>query len=215
MKHPICIVLFALGAVACKASEPAPTASTSSTEKESASAAPAPTPKAIDPESLKTLTLDPAASKFNFVAAKITKKHDGAFKQYSGTATVVGGELHSIVVEVETPSVEVDDPKLTEHLKTADFLDVEKFPKATFKSLGITKKPVDGATHEVTGELTLHGVTQSITFPATINVTPTSVTASGEVTIDRQKFAVTYPGMPDDLIKDDVVLSPSFVFVQK
>lgn len=210
MKRQFCILLLATAAstAACKAAEPAPTGMASAAE-------PAASPKATDPASVATLTLDPAQSKFDFVGAKITQSHDGQFKQYTGTATVVGGELHSVVVEVATASVESDDPKLTGHLKTADFLDVEKFPKATFKSLGISKKPAPGATHEISGELTLHGVTQPITFPATVNVAPTAVTASGQVTIDRQKFAITYPGMADDLIKDAVVLKPSFVFVKK
>jgi polyisoprenoid-binding protein YceI len=209
MKRQICMfVLFtAASAGACK-SEPAPSGP-------AASAEPAATPKAIDPESLKTLPLDPAQSKFDFVASKITKSHAGSFKQLTGTATVVSGELRSVVVEVETGSVEADDPKLAGHIKTADFLDVEKFPKATFRSSNITKKALPGATHEVTGDLTLHGVTQPITFPVTVNVAPAAVTASGQVTINRQKFAVTYPGAPDDLIKDDVVLKPSLVFVQK
>jgi polyisoprenoid-binding protein YceI len=211
MKRQICVFLLLLPAAvagACKSAEPPPASAPPGAE-------PAATPKATDPESLKTLTLDPAQSKFDFVASKITKSHDGAFKQYGGTATVVGSELHSVMVEVETASVEADDPKLTGHIKTADFLDVEKFPKATFKSSSIVAKPAPGATHEVTGELTLHGVTQVITFPATVNVAPAAVTASGQISIDRQKFAVTYPGMPDDLIKDTVVLKPTFVFVQK
>src|SRR5688500_9968965 len=122
MKRQICMfVLFtAASAGACK-SESAPAGPTASAE-------PA-TPKAIDPESLKTLPLDPAQSKFDFVASKITKSHSGSFKQLTGTATVVSGELHSVVVEVETASVEADDPDLAGHIKTADFLDVEKFPK--------------------------------------------------------------------------------------
>lgn len=208
MKRLIRLSFLAIAAAACQSSGPA-------TSTAAPGAEPTATPQATDPASLKTLTLDAAQSKFDFVAAKITKSHNGAFKQYSGIATVVGDDLHSVVVEVETASIEVDDPKLTGHLKTADFLDVEKFPKATFKSSAVTKKATAGATHEITGALTLHGVTQQITFPVTVNVAPTAVTASGQITIDRQKFSVTYPGMPDDLIKDDVVLKPSFVFVQK
>jgi polyisoprenoid-binding protein YceI len=164
---------------------------------------------------VKTLTLDPAASRFDFVAAKITKSHNGSFKQFSGVATLLGEELHSVALEVETASTEADDPKLTGHLKSPDFLDVEKFPKATFKSSSIEPKRAGSATHEVSGALTLHGVTQQLTFPATVSVTPTAVTGTAEVSIDRQKFGVIYPGMPDDLIKDAVVLKPTFVFPRK
>ena len=210
MLRHICVTLLAAScALSCK----------SDTEtKAVASAEPAPaatTPKATDPATVKIITLDPAASKFDFEASKITKTHHGAFKQFSGSATLVGEELQSVSVEVETPSVEVDEPKLTAHLKTADFLDVEKFPKATFKSSSITKKPSGAFTHEISGALTLHGVTENVTFPATVSVGPTSVSGSGVVRIDRQKFGVVYPGMPDDLIKDEVVLKPSFVFTRK
>jgi hypothetical protein len=46
-------------------------------------------------------------------------------------------------------------------------------------------------------------------------VTPTTVSGSGTIRIDRQKFGVKYPGMPDDLIKDEVVLEPNLVFTRK
>lgn len=207
MKRQICIALFtAAAATACK-SEPAAVTTTGAAQ------AAEPVAK-TDPASVKTLGLDTAASKFDFDAAKITKTHHGSFKQFSGKATLLDDQLHSIAVEVETPSVEADDPQLTGHLKSADFLDVEKFPKATFKSSSISAKPAGAFTHQVTGALTLHGVTQEITFPVTVTQTPTSVTGAGEVTIDRQKFGVKYPGMPDDLIKDDVVLKPTFVFAK-
>lgn len=210
MLRQICVTLVAATCVLGCKSEAETSAPTPSSEP---SATPAATPpKATDPATVKILSLDPAASKFDFDAAKITKTHHGSFKQFSASATLVGEELQSVTAEVETPSIEADDPKLTGHLKTADFLDVEKFPKATFKSSSITEKPSGAYTHEISGALTLHGVTENVTFPATVAVTPTSVTASGELRIDRKKFGVVYPGMPDDLIKDEVVLKPSFVF---
>jgi polyisoprenoid-binding protein YceI len=214
MKLEICISLLALAAwaPACQSSESASATKTATAEPTAGE--PAATPKATDPASVKMLALDPAASKFDFQAAKITKTHNGVFKQFSGAVTLIGDDLQSIAAEVDTASIEADDPKLTGHLKSPDFLDVEKFPKATFKSSHITKKPAGGATHEVSGALTLHGVTQEVTFPATVSVTPASVTASGEVRIDRQKFGVIYPGMPDDLIKNEVVLKPHFVFTK-
>jgi polyisoprenoid-binding protein YceI len=211
MKLEICISLLALAALApaCKSTESA------TATKEPAAGEPAAAPKATDPDSVKVLALDPTASKFDFQAAKITKTHSGVFKQFSGAVTLIGNDVQSIAAEVDTASVEADAADLTGHLKSADFLDVEKFPKATFKSSNITKKPVGSATHEVSGALTLHGVTQEITFPATVSVTPASVTASADVRIDRQKFGVIYPGMPDDLIKNEVVLKPHFVFTKE
>jgi len=210
MLRPMCVTLLAAAcAVGCKSDTPAPAPSAA------AEPAPVSSAKGTDPAAVKILTLDPAASTFAFDAAKITRTHHGSFKQFSGTATLVGDELQAVTVEVETPSIEADDPKLTGHLQSPDFLDVQKFPKATFKSSSIVAKPSGAHTHEVSGALTLHGVTENITFPATVRVAPASVTGSGEVRIDRKKFGVVYPGLPDDLIKDEVVLRPSFVFARK
>jgi polyisoprenoid-binding protein YceI len=217
MQRPLFIALLAatIGSTACQTSEKTSdnaTGTRPSTESPAGAAPAAEVPKATDPASVKTLILDPSASKFDFSAAKVTKTHHGSFKRFTGVATQIGEELQSIAVEVDTASVDIDDPKLTQHLKTPDFLDVEKFPKATFKSSGIQKKPAGEATHEISGDLTLHGVTQPVTFPAKISLTPAGVSGSGVIRIDRQKFGVRYPGMPDDLIKDEVTLEPSFVF---
>ena len=210
--RPIAVPLLAAAcALGCRA-DTETRASSSSAEP---ALAPAAVPKAADPATVKILSLDPAASRFDFEAAKITRTHRGSFKQFSGSATLVGGALQAVTVEVETPSLEADEPKLAAHMKTADFLDVEKFPKATFKSSSIVEKPSGAYTHEIAGALTLHGITENVTFPATVNVTPASVSGSGEVRIDRKKFGVVYPGLPDDLIKDEVVLKPSFVFTRK
>jgi polyisoprenoid-binding protein YceI len=161
------------------------------------------------------LTLVPDSSKLQLSMAKITKTHSGSFGKFTGNATLSGEQVQSVSFSVDTASLQTDTEKLTEHVKSKDFLEVEKFPTATFKSSSVVAKPVGGATHEVTGELTMHGVTQQISFPATIDITPDSVTGRAEVAIDRQKFGVAYPGMPDDLIKDEVVLKPTFVFLRK
>jgi polyisoprenoid-binding protein YceI len=213
MQRPLFIALLAaaIGSPACKTADKA-TETHVAAESPAGAARAAETPKATDPASVKTLSLDPGASKFDFSAAKVTMTHRGSFKRFTGIATLIGDELQSLAVEVDTASIEVDDPKLTGHLKTPDFLDVEKFPKATFKSSGIQKKPAGEATHEISGDLTLHGVTQAVTFPAKISVTSAGLSGSGVIRIDRQKFGVRYPGLPDDLIKDEVTLEPSLVF---
>ena len=58
----------------------------------------------------------------------------------------------------------------------------------------------------MTGNLELHGVTKSIKFPATVKASGDSVEVDAEFAINRKDFGVVYPGMPDDLIKDDVLL---------
>ena len=161
-------------------------------------------PKAAAPAG-ESLNCDVAASSIGFVGAKITGDHKGSFKQFSGKATVSGGKAVSAEFTVQTASVEADAEKLTGHLKSPDFFDVAKFPTATFKSSEI-KEGGEGGTHTVTGNLTLHGVTKKISFPATIKAEGGSATAKAEFKINRKDFGIVYPGKPDDLIKDDVLL---------
>jgi len=149
-----------------------------------------------------------AGSKFEFVGAKVTKKHEGAFNVFSGSIDLVDQDPQKsvVLVEVAMASLTADNPKLTAHLKSPDLLDVEKYPKATFRSTSIAPSSDSLATHSVTGNLEFHGVTKSITVPAKVKVGTDSVDADAEFAIDRKQFGVIYPGMPDDLIKDEVLL---------
>jgi polyisoprenoid-binding protein YceI len=149
-----------------------------------------------------------ADSKVDFVGAKVTRKHDGSFQTFSGTVDLVDNDptKSSVSATIDIASLKSDDEKLTGHLKSPDLLDVGKFPQATFTSTGIKAGGEKGATHTVTGNLQLHGVTKSISFPATIKAGADAVDVDAEFAINRKDFGIVYPGMPDDLIKDDVLL---------
>lgn len=149
-----------------------------------------------------------ADSKIEWVGAKVTRKHDGSFETFNGSVNLVDGDptKSSVTAEIDVTSVKSDEEKLTGHLKSADLLDVAKFPKATFTSTSIQAGGANGATHTVTGNFQFHGVTKSISFPATIKTSADAVDVSAEFAINRKDFGVVYPGMPDDLIKDDVLL---------
>src|SRR6185295_13621460 len=134
---------------------PAP-ASTAANAQPAAQNAPSTlTPKAAEAGPSSQLTLDPAASKLEIVAAKITHSHDGSFKQFNGTASIAGDQVQAVSFDVDTASLQTDTEKLTAHIKTKDFLDVEKFPKASFKSTSVVAKSAGSDTHEITGQLTL------------------------------------------------------------
>jgi len=83
---------------------------------------------------------------------------------------------------------------------------VAKFPKATFVSTKIEPSSSGASTHTVTGNFELHGVKKSITFPATIQVTPENVAVDAEFAINRKDFGIVYAGKADDLIRDEVVI---------
>lgn len=151
----------------------------------------------------QTYKFDGTTSKVEWVGAKVTRKHDGGFKQLTGTVSLVDNDptKSSVNVDVDTASIWSDDEKLTGHLKSPDFFDVAKFPKATFQSTKIEKA---GEKYNVTGNLAMHGVTKSVTFPATVQTKPDGVDVKADFVINRKDFGIVYPGMANDLIKDEV-----------
>lgn len=153
-------------------------------------------------------TFSNVGSKVSFVGAKVTGKHEGGFGTFTGTVMLVEQDptKSSVTAEIEVASLTTDAEKLTGHLKSPDLLDVEKYPKARFTSTSIKAGGDKGATHTVTGNFELHGATKSITFPATIKVSGDAVEVDAEFAISRKEFGILYPGKPNDLIKDDVLI---------
>ena len=159
-------------------------------------------------------TLDVLAdsSAIGFVGAKLTGTHEGSFKKFTGSATLKDGKATSVNFEVDTTSVVTDAEKLTGHLKSADFFDVEKFPKASFASTKITEKAEGDYTHEIEGTLDLHGKKKVVKFPAKVTVADGKASGVTEFTINRKDFGIVYAGMPDDLIKDEVLMKLNLNF---
>ena len=170
--------------------------------------------KAASPQTAATgqkYAITPQNSKIEFIGSKVTGSHNGSFEKFSGEIHYAGNDptQSHVAITIDAASVKADDPKLTEHLKTADFFDVAKFPEAKFESTAIKPGGEKGATHTVTGNLTLHGVTKSITFPATIAVSGDTATVDANFAINRKDFGINYPGAQDNLIRDDVVMKLS------
>ena len=157
---------------------------------------------------LETLTFSNETSKIDWVGAKVTLKHDGGFKTFTGKLELADGKLEGgkVSVEIDMKSVWSDAEKLTGHLLSPDFFDVEKFPKSEFVSTEIKAGGAEGATHTVTGNLTLRGVTKSVSFPAKVEISDSEVKATAEFSINRKDFDIVYPGKPDDLIHDNVTI---------
>jgi polyisoprenoid-binding protein YceI len=140
--------------------------------------------------------ITPEGSKIEFYGHAPTPPHghDGGFKKFSGSIKPAGDDLtkSTINVEIDVDSLWTDDDgksnKLTAHLKSPDFFDVKKFPKATFVSKEIKAEKKGDDTHVITGDLTLHGTTKSVSIPAKVTTTDDAVTIDGKVTIDRTEF---------------------------
>jgi polyisoprenoid-binding protein YceI len=110
-----------------------------------------------------TWDLDVAHSHVGFTVRHLmVSKVRGTFKDYS--ATIVTGadpSGSSVNATVQMASISTGDDGRDQHLRTNDFFDVENFPTMTFASTGVTGS---GSDYEVTGDLTIKGVTKSVTF---------------------------------------------------
>jgi polyisoprenoid-binding protein YceI len=168
----------------------------------------APESGSAKPANAETLVISPENSKVEFVAAKVTRSHNGSFKQFAGAIDLVKNNVEAsrVTIDIQTSSVVTDEDALTKHLQTPDFFDVAKFPKATFTSTKIETANAGGATYNVTGNFELHGIKKSIAFPATITVAPDSVSVNAEFAINRKDFGVVFQNKTDDLIRDGVVI---------
>lgn len=154
-------------------------------------------------------------SSIDFVGAKVTGDHKGKFPNFDGRIEYSGAMPSAVSFEIDLATLETDTPKLTAHLKTADFFDVAKYPKATFVSTSITPVPAGdatGKTHEVKGVLDLHGMKKEVTIPVKASVTPAEVVTTSEFTINRHDWGISYRGAADDLIRDDVLIKLNLVF---
>lgn len=151
----------------------------------------------------KTYTVQPDST-IGFIGSKVTGSHEGGFKKFTGIFTAAEGKLTPAqMIVIDMKSLWADSEKLAGHLKNEDFFDVEKFPTSSFITTAIAEAD-KGFT--VTGNLTLHGVTKSISFPADIQVTDDEVKVQAKFSIKRFDFNIKYPGRADDLIRDEVVI---------
>ena len=145
-----------------------------------------------------------AESKIGFVGSKVTGSHNGGFKNFAGSIHVDAGKIvGGPEVKINMASTWADNGRLEGHLKTPDFFDVANFPTSTFT---VTSIENSGNEPKITGNLNLHGVTKSVSFPANIQVAADAVTVKAEFAINRKDFNINFRGMPNDLIRDNVVI---------
>ena len=155
----------------------------------------------------QTLAINKEKSEVTWRGAKVTASHDGGFKEFDGTVSTEKGALTNVAVTINTASLYTEPEDLQNHLKSPDFFDVAKYPTATFEASTFeAAADTAGNTHMVTGNLTMLGKTNSVTFPAKISISEGMVSASAEFQINRMDWGIEYKGMADDLIKNDVAI---------
>jgi polyisoprenoid-binding protein YceI len=109
-----------------------------------------------------TWAIDPSHSSIEFVARHLmVTKVRGRFGGLDGAVTIAADPLQSSVhAQVDANSVDSGDAKRDEHLRSADFFDVERYPTIEFQSTGVEERG-DGR-YTLVGDLTVHGVTKSV-----------------------------------------------------
>jgi|SRR6185436_11120254 len=177
--------------------------------------------------------VDIQSSHVEWIGTKVSGYHTGTINIKNGELAVSGGNITGGNFTMDMTSIVASGPasvdekmsgKLTGHLHSPEFFDVGKFPEAAFVITGV--KPFSGTvnddndtrqeklneykvpdpTHTVSGNLTVKGITKNIEFPAKIIVKDNSVEARAKFNIDRKQWDITYPGQPDDLIRDEIHL---------
>jgi polyisoprenoid-binding protein YceI len=165
----------------------------------------------------KPVAVSTSASKVVWLAKKVTGEHNGTVAISKGSLDVDGNKLVGGSFTIDLKSIvckDLTDPtynqKFITHISSGDFFEVEKFPTANFV---ITK--VVG--NQISGNMTVKGITKAITFPAQISVTGGKVAATASITLDRTDYNIKYgskkffESIGDKAIYDDFALTVSLV----
>jgi polyisoprenoid-binding protein YceI len=165
---------------------------------------------------------DPMHSKLTFSITHMgISDVDGLFNKFQASATASKADFSDAVFEltVEVPSINTQVEMRDNHLRSADFFEVEKYPTMTFKSTSITKISKDK--YKLTGNLTLRGITKSVTMDLWYRGTnvddKTKKSTSGfqlTGTIKRSDFNVG-PKFPAPMLSDEVKIKADGEFISE
>ncbi|TDE18196.1 YceI family protein [Dyadobacter psychrotolerans] len=161
-------------------------------------------------------------SELTWLGKKVTGEHTGKISLKEGVITMDGAKLTGGKFVADLTSITCTDltdkeynGKLIGHLKSDDFFSVEKHPTATFV---VTKvAPKSAGVYDVTGNLTIKGITKPTTFPVTVKTTSTGAEATGTLVVDRSKYDIKYnsksffENLGDKMINDDFTIDVKLV----
>jgi polyisoprenoid-binding protein YceI len=161
-------------------------------------------------------TIDPSHTRLGFVArhAMVTKVR-GAFNEFEGTAVLDAENVADsrVSVTIKAKSIDTRNPQRDEHLRSNDFLAMDDYPELTFVSTGARRTGDNDV--ELTGDLTVRGVTRPVTIPFQFEGAATDpfgnlrIGFEGSTTINRKDFGVTWNAPLETggvLVSDKIVL---------
>ena len=162
---------------------------------------------------VETYDIDSVHSSVAFKIRHFVSKVPGSFTKFAGTITVDRDNLanSSVTATIDVGSVSTANDARDKHLKSPDFFDAEKFTTITFKSKAW--KTTGEGTFDVTGDLTIHGVTKEVVLKTTsLGFAPGMRGAQlagfeATTTIKKSDFGVAGPAMLAAAVGDDVAIT--------
>jgi polyisoprenoid-binding protein YceI len=166
----------------------------------------------------ETYVIDKNHSDASFQIRHFASKVRGRFADFGGTiqADPAKPEASSVEFTIKTASIDTNQPDRDKDLRSANFFDAEKFPEITFKSTKVT--PAGKDKYDVTGTLTMHGVSKEITLPVTLlgmMKDPRGNEIASfelETKLNRKDFGINWNKTLDNgglMLSDDVVVQIS------
>jgi polyisoprenoid-binding protein YceI len=171
--------------------------------------------------------VDPATSKITWSGSKPGKTHTGTINIAKGTLSAANNNITKGMFLIDMTTLVVTDlqmgsgkEQLEAHLKGTvdekrdDFFNVRDYPSATFEITSVVPAASEGATHNITGNLTMKGQTKSITFPASVVIAGDKISAvAASFTINRLDWGIKFmsksvlDNLKDGFIEDTVALT--------
>ena len=163
----------------------------------------------------ETWTVDKAHSSAEFKVRHLMANVTGRFRTFDATVNLDRAKPANSSVEftIDAASIDTNNTNRDEHLRSPDFFDAAKYPSITFKSVSIKERSKDQ--YDVTGDLTMHGVTRRITIP--VSFLGFAKTQRGEkagfeieTKIDRKDYGIVWNRALDEggvMLGDDVKVS--------
>lgn len=169
--------------------------------------------------SANAFQIDPQSSSINWTASKVGGQHNGTLAISGGNINLQDGAIQGGTINLDMNAIAVLDlegeqrAKLENHLRTGDFFEADKHPAGAFEIVSVA--PVAGnpeVTHQITGNLTLKGVSKSVTIPANVVIAGDMISAiTPSFTINRTEWGINYRSgilgtAKDKIIADEIGL---------
>lgn len=141
--------------------------------------------------------IESSLSNVDWTGRKVSGSHNGTIDIKAGSLTLDGGKLVGGNFIIDTTSIKILDvtdsatnAQFAGHLASDDFFASEKFPIATFEITAVTS--VAETAYHIDGNLTIKGITEPVTFDATMDICSGELTANGKIVVDRTKYGMRY-----------------------